>query len=94
MNIPDYPPEFWAVKASYTNVPILVDGPVAEWAEELVGPYGYSWMQIHEWRWVNGEVPFAQFVCRRTDGGRDWLTIAYAKAPPIVLDKAPTTRLL
>lgn len=90
---PNYPPEFWVAKASYVHVPITLDGPVARWADKLVEPYGYRWTDINEWRWVGGDVPFAQFVCQRPDGGRDWLTVTYVPPPPATLNSV-TTRLL
>lgn len=89
--VPDYPPEFFALKASYSSVSIEADGPVAQWANELCETYGHTWSSIVEWRWVDGEVPFAQFVCIRADGGRDWLTITYAKKPPTLIDENPNT---
>lgn len=94
VKIPDSPPEFWTQRSRYTHVPIDRDGPVARWAERLVRPYGYTWSQVTEWRWVGGEIPFAQFVCRGPDGGRDWLTITYVDVPPTAIDERPTTRLV
>lgn len=93
-DVPACPPDYWAAKDTYTEVPIKVDGPVAEWAEGVLGPYGYLWTQVNEWRYVGGDLPFAQFVCQRADGGRDWVTVNYPPAPPVQLDQHPFTRML